>query len=175
MINIKRASWLSLLIGILLTISGVIFIMNPIESVIALVNLIAVFLIIIGILRIIRYFTDNMFKTGLFLVGGVLDIILGVLIISNQPMSVVTFTTFIGFWQLFTGVSEIAISIDLKRLGLPRWWLGIIAGIFGLILGFLLIRNTMFSSIYISLVVGIYMIALGITFVSTFFSLRRNL
>lgn len=173
MASVKRARWISLIIGILLIVNGVIFIANPIESVITLVNVIAIFLMMVGILRIIRYFTDDMFKSGVFLVGGVLDIILGIIIISNQPVSVAAFTTFIGFWQLFSGVSEIAISIDLKRFNMPRWWLGILTGIFGIILGFMLIKDTVFSSVYISLLVGIYMIAFGITFISTFFGLGR--
>ena len=138
-----------------------------------MVNVIAIFLIAIGVLRVIRYFTDDMFKTGIFLVGGILDIILGIIVISNQPVSVAAFTTFIGFWQLFSGVSEIVISIDLKRFEMPRWWLGLIAGAFGIILGYMLIQDTVLSSIYISLLVGIYMIVFGVTFISTFFGLSK--
>lgn len=171
--SVKRARWISLIIGILLIINGIIFIANPIESVITLVNVIAVSLIAIGVLRVIRYFTNDMFKSGVFLVGGILDVILGILIVSNQSVSVVTFTTFIGFWQLFSGVSEIVVSIDVKRLGLPRWWLGLISGILGIILGFMLIRNLVFTSVYISMVVGIYMLVFGITFISTFFGLNK--
>lgn len=171
--SIKKARWISLIIGILLIVNGIIFMANPIETVIALVTVIAISLIAIGVLRVIRYFTDNMFKSGIFLVGGVLDIILGIMIIANQPMSIAPFTIFIGFWELFSGVVEIAVSIDLKQMNIPRWWLGVIAGIFGIILGFMLIRNMAFSSVYISFLVGIYMIVFGGTFISTFFSLGK--
>lgn len=167
--SLKNAKWISLLIGILLIISGIIFFSRPIASLMSLVNILSIILIIIGVLRIIRYFTDRMFKSGAFLVGGILDILLGILIMYNQPFSVVAFTTFLGFWQIISGVSEIAISIDLKKFNLPRWWLGIISGILGIIIGFMFINNPASSSIYIA----VYLIFYGITFISTFFTLSN--
>lgn len=167
--SLKNAKWISLMIGVLLILSGVIFFSRPIESLLSLVNIISFIFIMVGVLRIIRYFTDRIFKSGAFLVGGILDILLGILIIYNQPFSIIAFTTFLGFWQIVSGVSEIAISIDLKKFNLPRWWLGIISGILGIIIGFIFINNPASSSIYISF----YLLVYGITFISTFFTLSN--
>ncbi len=167
--SLKQAKWISLLMGILLIINGFIFFTRPLDSLISLVNILSIILIAVGVLRIIRYFTDKIFKTGSFLIGGILDILLGILIIINQPFSIIAFTTFLGFWQIVSGVSEIAISIDLKRFNFPRWWLGLILGILGIIIGFMFINNPASPSIYI----GVYLIFYGITFISTFFGISK--
>lgn len=165
--RLNSARWISLVIGILLIITGITFFKYPIESLMSISLLLAIMFIAIGVLRLIRYFTDDMFKTGSFLVISILDIILGLLIIFSQPLSALTLGMILAIWIMFTGVTEIAVSLDLKRFEVPRWWLGLISGIIGVILGFMMIRNPALSSIYI----GMYVILYGITFISVFFGL----
>lgn len=169
--NLNVAKWLSLIAGILLIITGFILFINPIETTLALVQTISIIFILMGIVKVIRFFTDEIFKSGMFLIGGILDVILGVMMIYNRPASTVAFIWLIGFWQLFQGVNELVLSIDIKRLGFKRWWLGIIAGIIGIIFGFMLINDLMLSTIYISVSLGVSMFMFGATFISTFFSI----
>ncbi|RVU55033.1 HdeD family acid-resistance protein [Anaerosphaera multitolerans] len=165
--NLKNAKWISLIMGALLILGGIIFLSNPLSSLLSLVYVIAAVFIATGILRILRYFTDSMFKTGSFLILGILDVILGIAMVYSQPLSAITLSIFLGFWEIVSGVSEIAISIDLKKSGFPRWWLGLALGILGVILGIMFINNPALPIIYI----GIYMVMYGVTFISTFFGL----
>ena len=154
--------------------NGIIFILNPMKSVLTLVTAIGILLTATGFVRVIRYFTDSFFRKGMFLVGGVVDIVLGVLILKHPTLSVNTLTLFIGFWQLFSGITEIGLSLDLKRYSVSRWWLSLLSGILGTVVGYLFITNRGISAAYISLVAGIYMLFLGVTFVSTFFVFKRR-
>ena len=167
--GLKKARWISLIIGILLIITGVIFFTNPVGSLISLAYLIACMFIATGILRVIRYFTGSIFRSGSFLILSILDILLGIAMLYTQPFTAITLAMFLGFWEMFTGVSEIAISIDLKQIEMPRWWLGILSGILGIILGVMIIKTPALSSLFIA----IYAIIYGLTFVSTFFALRK--
>ena len=83
-LNITR--WISLSLGILLIILGFMFFSNPMESLITLSIWIALMFILTGILRTIRYFTDDMFHTGAFLITSILDILLGVLMIAKEHL-----------------------------------------------------------------------------------------
>lgn len=164
-LNITR--WISLSLGILLIILGFMFFSNPMESLITLSIWIALMFILTGILRTIRYFTDDMFHTGAFLITSILDILLGVLMIANNPLTALALGTFVSFWVMFSSIAEIAVSLDLRKVGIPTWWLGVLTGILGIVIGIKIVGNPLLSSIYI----GFYVVLYGITFISTFFGM----
>lgn len=165
---------LSLFIGICFIITGVNFVMSPIEATYTIINWLGILLILVGVLKIIRYTQHDVFRTGGFLVSSILDIVLGVFIMGHNVTSIKAFTMLLGFWQLFSGISLIAASIDMKKLRFPRWWLGIITGAFGTIFGYLLLKDNVIASIYVSLVVGINLIIYGLTYISTFLGIKKN-
>lgn len=167
------ARWLSLIIGILFIISGIINFLNPVLTTVSLVQFIAIMLMATGLLRVIRFFSNDLFRVGSFLMAGILDLILGFLMIKNMTISVLTFTVLVGFWVLGNGIAEIASSIDLKMIGLSRWWLGLISGIIGVVFGFFLITNQGLSTIYISTMFSVFVIILGVNFISTFMALTK--
>lgn len=169
--NMNMARWTSLIIGILLVILGVIFYRNPIKMLISLSYVISMILIGIGVLRVIRYFTDHVFKTGSFLMVSIMDIILGFLMVFTQPLTSITLTYILGFWIIATGVSEIAIAIDLKHLKVKGWWGSLISAIIGIIVGIMILTDPLLATIYISA----YVILYGITFIITFFTLSSKM
>lgn len=169
--NMKMARWTSLLMGILLVILGVIFYRNPIKMLISFSDVIAIMLIGIGILRVIRYFTDDIFKSGAFLMVSIMDIILGSLMILTQPLTAITLTYILGFWIIVTGVSEMAIAIHLKHLKVKGWWGSLISAIIGIIVGIMILTDPLLATIYIST----YVILYGFTFIITFFTLSSKI
>lgn len=172
MTNLSIARWLSLILGILMIISSVINILNPIESTVAFVRVFSIILVGMGILRLIRYFSSNFFRTGSFLIGAILDIGLGIIMYLNLETSILAFVSLIGFWVLFNAMVEIAIAIDLKQINFKRWWLSLLAGIIGLAFGILLIGNLGLAAIYFVSMISAYLLINGITFISLFFGLK---
>lgn len=148
---------------------GIIFYKYPLDSLLSLAYFIGMLFVVVGILRVIRYFSDYMFKSGSFLILGILDILMGIIMLYTQPFTALTLAMFFGFWEVFSGLSEIVTSIDLKQVGLPRWWIGVLGGVLGILLGIMLIKNPALSSIYL----GIYAFLYGLTFISTFFALSQ--
>lgn len=171
--GLNVAKWISLIVGILLIIGSVLNVLDPISANFSLVKTLSFLLIGIGILRVVRYFSDSIFNSGAFLVGGILDIILGVIMLNNLQVSVLAVQHLVSFWILFNGIAEIAVSIDLRKVGLKRWWTALLSGILGIVLGYLLITTDGLSTLYVSMMVSIYMFTLGLTFISTFFAISR--
>ncbi len=170
-LNITR--WLSLTIGVLLIISGGLSLLNPMAITVTIIQFIALMLLAIGILKLFRYFSNSLFKSGSFLISGIIDLVLGFLMLKNLGVSLDVFRLLVGFWILLGGITEIATSIDLKNMGLKRWWLGLISGILGLVVGFALISNIEYFVIYTSIFLSFYMLVLGINFISTFIGLTH--
>lgn len=167
--NIKTARTLSLIQGILLIILGIIFIANPLTSLVSLGMLVSVLVLVSGIIGIIRYFSSSYFTGGAYLVMSILEIILGIILYRSMPFTSLALGIIVGFGVLFSSVSQIAISLDLRHFGFDRWWLNLIAGILGIIVGFMLVSDPGLTPIY----VGIYGLVYGISFISIFFALGR--
>lgn len=167
--SMERVKWISLAIGILLILIGVLFYKRPMESLVTLTSIIAINFILIGILRLVRYFLDPLFTTGSFLITAIFDIFIGILIIYNSPVSIISLSILLGFWIMVTGIGEIAVSIDLKKVGMSNWWLGMLSGLIGMVAGIMLFKNPILSSVYI----GLYTILYGLTFVWTFIELHN--
>lgn len=172
-ISLKQSKWISLLIGIALILTGVTFFVYPIEGTITIINWIGISLIVIGALKIIRYLTHRVFRTGGFLVSAFLDIILGIFILGHNITTINALVLLLGFWQLFSGISAIASAIDLRRVRLQRWWLGLIYGAIGIIFGYIIIKETEIGVLYISMLTGINMIMYGVLYISTFLVLDK--
>jgi len=170
-LNITR--WLSLIIGILLLVSGGLSLLNPVAVTVTIVQFISLMLIAIGLLKLFRYFSNSLFKSVSFLISGIIDVVVGFLMLKNLTVSIGVFRLLVGFWILLGGITEIATAIDLKNMQLKRWWLGIISGILGLVIGFAIVANVEYFVIYTSIFLSFYMLVLGINFISTFIGLTN--
>ncbi len=162
------AKILSLLIGLSLIITGVMFLFNPIAASLTIVTWLGILLLVTGIMKVVRYFSHDNFRKGGFLVSAILDIILGVYVLRHNIVSIKALGVVIGFWQLFSGISSLAAAIDLKRAGLARWWVGIVTGTIGIIFGYVLIRNMEIATMYMSAIVAVNMVVYGSSYIMTY-------
>src|SRR5262245_42417226 len=77
------------------------------------------------------------------LLGGIAAIIIGFLFLSSPAMTIAIIIQFLGFYWLFTGV------LDLVSLFVDRtdWVWKVISGILGIIAGFIVINNPLWSAV----------------------------
>ncbi len=166
--------WISLLIGVLFIISAIMTFLNPLVTAGAILLYVPYMLIAVGILKIIRYFMSEAFRVGSFLVSGIMDLLVGYLILRHMSTAALTFSILIGFWVFIGGVTEIANAIDLRNARFERWWVGLISGLAGLILGYMLLTNRALTAIYVSTVFAIYMLFLGASLIMTFYQIHKH-
>jgi uncharacterized membrane protein HdeD (DUF308 family) len=109
---------LSLIVGILYTISGVIVIANPIGAVLTLTWLFGFLLIFEGIVTIISAFVNKTGRSLAWLLGldGVITLILGILVLSQWPQSAIWLIgLYIGISILMSGLSLLVVALSTRR------------------------------------------------------------
>jgi len=157
--------WVSLLIGVLYLIVGFWVFSTPLESYISLSIIFSVFIFVSGIFEIVFAISNRnrVNGWGWYLTGGILDLIIGILLMSNPAMTMVILPYFVGFWLLFRGIMAIGVSIQSSTLGITNWGWLLVSGIATLIFAFLVLANPVFAGLSI-----VYMTAFAFVFIGVF-------
>lgn len=113
-----RFWWLSLLIGIALFILGILVFVFPAQSYLGMSLLFGWVMLVTGILEVVLSTANRHFVTGRgwILAGGIIEIILGLILIFNVALSAATLPIFLGFWLLLRGFSTIGLGGDMNAL-----------------------------------------------------------
>jgi uncharacterized membrane protein HdeD (DUF308 family) len=110
--------FLSLLIGILYLVTGVVFLRHPADALAAVTLLLACALMVSGLFRIIGSVASQFPQWGWVFVGGVINLLLGIYIYSQWPLdSFIIIGLFVGIDMIFTGWTWVALALALKDLG----------------------------------------------------------
>ena len=108
-----------LLSGILSIIVGVLFLRAPVGALLALTMLLACFLLVGGLFRIIAALSYRFAAWGWSLVSGVIDVILGLMIWQQwQASALRVIGLFLGISLVFRGCNWISLGLALRTL--PR-------------------------------------------------------
>ena len=108
-----------MLTGVLSIVVGLMFLRAPVGSLVALTLLIACFLMVGGIFKIVAALSYRFGAWGWPLASGVIDLVLGVLIWMELPESALwVIGLYVGINLVFRGVHWIALGLALKAL--PR-------------------------------------------------------
>ena len=113
-----KGKLLNLLLAILYVAAGVVMIVNPVASAVWFTLFLAVFLAMIGIMRIIMAFQIKSRTTGWKLVafGGMLNLILGILVYMQWPQSGLwVIGMFISIELIINGINAITLSRIAKK------------------------------------------------------------
>jgi uncharacterized membrane protein HdeD (DUF308 family) len=111
--------FLHLLSGVLSIVVGVLFLTRPGSALAALTLLLACFLLVGGISKIVAALSFRFAQWGWPLASGIIDLLLGLLIWAEWPASALwVIGMFVGIHLVFRGVNWIAIGLALRSL--PR-------------------------------------------------------
>jgi uncharacterized membrane protein HdeD (DUF308 family) len=109
--------FLALLSGILGIVIGLMLLGNPIEGGITLTVLLASFLFVGGIFKAVAAIAHRFEGWGWLLLSGVIDIVLGVLIWRELPITGLTIIgVLVGISLIFRGVSWLMVGFTLKQI-----------------------------------------------------------
>jgi uncharacterized membrane protein HdeD (DUF308 family) len=156
--------YLPLILGILFIIVGVWAIITPASTYLSLALLFSVTFFVAGILEIIYSisYRKQLDGWGWSLASGILNFILGLLLILYPQISIITLPLFVGFVVLYHSMMAIAWSIELKKYGVSNWGWLLFTGILGVILSFFLIWNPLFAGLTVAVFTGVALITIGI-------------
>lgn len=158
-----RNWWVSLVLGILFLAMGVVVIIYSKESYVTLSLLFGIGVMVAGLLEI--YLGASMEARsgrGWIIATGVIELLLGVMLVALPVVSMAMLPFLLGFWLLFRGFSLIGLSSDMMAWGIkgPGWVLAI--AIMLVICAFLVIFHPVIGAGAIVAFLGIGLLLLGV-------------
>jgi uncharacterized membrane protein HdeD (DUF308 family) len=107
----------------------------------------------------------------LLIVIGLLGIAAGVVVLLKPEDSLTTLAVIAGIFVLASGIFDVAISFSRRT---PNRGLAAIMGVLSVVIGVLLIRHPVGGVLFVALLIGIWLIAVGVVrFVEAFDSDRK--
>lgn len=167
--------YISLIIGVLFVVSALYIFRTPLESYVSLTLLFSLLFLVSGILEIIfslsnRKEIDNW---GWTLFAGILNTVIGFILLSNPGFTIVLLPVYVGFGLMFRSIQGMSSSFELKSYKVKGWWQLLILGLLGLIFSVVMIFNPLLGGITIMYWTAGALLALGIYSIYYAFVLRR--
>ena len=112
-------------------------------------------------------------STELGLVGGIIDLILGIYLIAYPMVSMEVIPFIIAFWLMFRGFSSTGYSIDLKRYGTRDWGWYMAFGILAIICALIILWQPAVGALYVVYMISFTFFIIGLFRVMLSFELRN--
>ena len=157
---LKKYERESILISVLLIIVSLFLIAKPGIAVSTVVTLFAIVFLVDGIINIIAYMMEDVEIKAYSneLIMGILLVILGLIILLNQPLFISILPIMIGLWIFIKSIMKLQLAINLKSAVAERWGLLLVSSILMAILGVLIIVNPFEAIFTLTRFVGIMML-----------------
>ncbi len=167
-IEAARAWWLILLVGLLSVAAGIILVARPSHSLTTLAVIVGIFLLIDGIVELIRSFGPGE-NRALAAIVGVLGIIVGIALIRHPIHGVNAIGLLIGIWLVAAGVIRFVRSLAEEGNRLLR----VIIALLEIFVGIAIVANPDIGYTALAIIAGIWLIINGIGMTVLAVALRR--
>ncbi len=161
--SFARNWWVIALRGLVAILFGIIALVSPQSTILALVLVFAAFAMADGILTMFAgletHKEDD--RWWVMVLGGLVEIVLAVLVVIWPQITAVVFVYLIAAWAIITGVAEIVAAIELRGV-LPNEWLMLLSGILSVVFGVMLIVYPAAGAVSLVWLVGLYAMVAGI-------------
>jgi uncharacterized membrane protein HdeD (DUF308 family) len=167
--------YLKLFLGIIFIIVGIWVLVTPVSAYIALSLLFAISFLVTGILQII-YAASNrkaLAHWGWTLAIGILELLVGVLLLANPRLSMVVLPLYVGFVLLFRSITAMGWAFLLRKLQIRYWGWILAIGILGLMVSFVLLWDLLLTAFIIAAITGIAFLLTGISQIILSFRLKK--
>lgn len=153
-----------LISGILLIFAGIVTIVNPAGALGSIAFVLALVMLISGIFSLISFALshDSIFGAGWVLTDGIFDILISIFLFSSQYLTASVLPYIFGMWIIFTGITRMVTSLDLKKLGIQGWYWLTLIGLIGVTFGMLSFFRPVVAAIAIGIFVGLFFIIQGV-------------
>jgi uncharacterized membrane protein HdeD (DUF308 family) len=108
-----------------------------------------------------------------FLIEGILLVILGFAAIVVPPLASLAVTIFLGWLFLISGIAGLALTFWAR--GMPGFWWSLISAVLGIVAGIILLARPVQGTLTLTIVVGAYFLAEGVTTIMYALEHKREL
>ena len=156
--------WLLMLAGLLCVAMGIVVFVFPLESYVTLAILFGVLMLAVGAAQLIIASSSGNYLAmrGYMIVGGVLDIILGIFLCIYPYVTLMVLPIMMGIWMMYHSFMIIAFGGDMETFKLGGSGLVIAGGILLLLLSILVLVNPLGAGVTTVVVIaGIGLLVFG--------------
>ena len=156
--------WLMLIAGLLCLVMGIVVFVFPLQSYVTLAILFGVMMMAVGAIQLIIASTsaNYLMMRGYFVVGGVLDLMLGIFLCIYPGVTLVALPLMLGVWMLYNSFIIIAFGGDMETFRLGGSGLVVAGGVILLLLSILVLLNPLGAGITtVIIIAGIGLLVLG--------------
>jgi uncharacterized membrane protein HdeD (DUF308 family) len=173
--NVAKYWYLSLLLGVIFIFVGIWVLQTPVESYLALTVLFSLTFFFHGIGEIFYYVANRkaVEHWGWGLTGGTIDLLFGTWLIASPLVSIAVLPFVVAFMLLYRSATAMAVSFDLKSMGVSDWWLSLVMGALGLIFSFMMLFNPALGGMTIVIWTAMALISIGIFRILLSFKLKQ--
>lgn len=167
--------WLLLIVGILSAVAGILVFVFPLESYVTLSIIFGAVMILVGASQLVIATSSNnyLMTRGYFIVGGILDVILGLFLSLYPGVTITLLPILLGIWMLYHSFVIISFGGDLDTFNIGGQGMIVGSGILLLILSILILMNPFSAGIAAVVVLtGVGFLVFGAILVVLAFKLK---
>lgn len=157
--------WLLMVAGILCIIAGICVFVFPLESYVTLSILFGILMLLTGAAQLVIASSSGnyLMMRGYFIIGGVLDVILGIFLCVYPGVSLVALPVMMGLWLMYNSFVIISFGGDMDTFKLSGGGMVMVLGILLLVLSIFVLLNPFSVGVTTVLIVaGIGLILFGL-------------
>ena len=156
--------WLMGIAGLLCIITGIAVFVFPIQSYVALSIIFGVLVLLVGAAQLIIASTSNNYLAmkGYWIVGGVLDVLLGIFLCIYPNVTLMLLPVMMGIWMMYHSFMILAFAGDMENFGVKGSGTTIFGGVLLLLLSIMVLINPFGAGVATVIVVaGVGLLCLG--------------
>jgi len=157
--------WLYLLCGLLCIAAGIAVFFFPMETYVTVGVMFGLLMLFIGVAQLIVAGTSGNYfvMRGYLIVGGILDLILGIFLCINPTVSLVLIPILLGIWMLYHSFMIMAFGGELETFNVSGSGWTVAGGALLMILSIFVLVNPMSAGVATTVVlVGVGLIIFGL-------------
>lgn len=150
--------------GVILFLIGVVVFAFPVQSYVGMAVLFGWLMLLTGVVETIVAVRNTHYVTGRgwMLAWGVIEIVLGLILVFNVALSSATLPVVLGFWLLMRGFSAVGLGGDMRAVGIRGAGWTILCGILLLLCALgILFQPLVFGSTAVVVWVGLSLLQAG--------------
>ena len=122
--------------------------------------------------KIKEEYEDKFLNNFKYIFVGLIDIIVGIILVSNLGVSAATLPIIFALWCIAVGSAQLVSSYHLSKNKMPWGW-SLSLGLLGIVFGFLILQYPALGTITISTLLGLYIIMYGIVEIIEYFYFKN--
>ena len=157
--------WLNILLGLLFIGTGVWFWFTPLATFITLAVYFSIWMFISGFFEIINAISISKHSKqwGFYLLSGIVDLVIGGILMAHENLTVEILPIFLGFWFLFRAFLGIAMYYELKNGPKAVSSALLITALLSVVFGLIILAHPVIGELSI-----VYMIAFAFMFLGVY-------